>query len=80
MRNYKKSNVMIGESKKYKCPHCELESITNSHIRKHINEVHERKKNFYCRYCEKSFSRKFNLKKHKEGVHDDVMYKNSARA
>ena len=41
---------MIGESKKYECPHCGLESITNSHIRKHINEVHERKKNFYCRY------------------------------
>ena len=64
-----KSNVKIGDSKKYNCPHCGLESITNANIRKHIKEVHERKKYFTCGNCEKSFSRKFNLKKHQEHVH-----------
>ena len=70
MKSYKKSNFNVGESKKYKCPHCGLESITNTHIRQHIKEVHEGKKDFACGFCEKSFSRKFNLKKHQERVHE----------
>ena len=76
-KNCKKSNFKIGnKNKKFKCPHCQLQSITNANIRIHIKEVHEGKKDFTCGYCKKSFSRKFSLKKHEESVHTITESKN----
>ena len=76
-KSCKKSNFKIGnKNKKFKCPHCQLQSITNANIRIHIKEVHEGKKDFTCGYCKKSFSRKFSLKKHEESVHTITESKN----
>ena len=77
VQGIKKSNSKIGnKNKKFNCPHCQLQSITNTNIRKHIKEVHEGKKNFTCEFCKKSFSRKFSLKKHEESVHTITESKN----
>ena len=77
VQGIKKSNSKIGnKNKKFKCPHCQLQSITNTNIRKHIKEVHEGKKNFTCEFCKKSFSRKFSLKKHEDSVHTITESKN----
>ena len=77
VQGIKKSNSKIGnKNKKFNCPHCQLQSITNTNIRKHIKEVHEGKKDFTCGYCKKSFSRKFSLKKHEESVHTITKWKN----
>ena len=76
VQGIKKSNSKIGnKNKKFNCPHCQLQSITNTNIRKHIKEVHEGKKDFTCEFCKKSFSRKFSLKKH-ESVHTITKSKN----
>ena len=43
---------------------------TQSHIKKHIESIHEEKK-FRCDICEKDFSLSKNLKIHKKVIHDE---------
>jgi hypothetical protein len=63
----------IGISKRingmYSCLHCNLQFRQTGNLRKHIQEIHERKKPFDCNFCNVSFSRK-----HARDTHEKAVY------
>jgi hypothetical protein len=52
----------------YNCLHCNLQFRQTGNLRKHIQEIHERKKPFHCNFCSVSFSRKHARDTHEKAV------------
>ena len=65
----------IGDAKdspkvKFQCDYCEKSFGRRSHLKRHVNSVHDGIK-FKCNICELSFTKKDNLKRHVNSVHAD---------
>jgi hypothetical protein len=53
----------------YSCLHCNLQFRQTGNLRKHVQEIHERRKPFPCSLCDVSFSRK-----HARDTHERAVY------
>lgn len=54
----------VKKKKEVKCSHCEKVLSGPLHLKRHIQNVHERKKNFSCETCDRAFKTKYNLAQH----------------
>jgi hypothetical protein len=59
----------------YSCLHCNLQFRQTGNLRKHVQEIHERRKPFPCSLCDISFSRK-----HARDTHERAVYVYSGQA
>ena len=61
------------ETKLYLCPICEKKVV--SHLRRHIQLVHEEKKPFKCHICQNTFTSSQSLKGHISSIHEGIKRK-----
>ena len=55
--------------KKYKCKECSYQSFKKSHMKQHIDTVHNNIRNHVCEECGNSYHTKSKLKQHIDGFH-----------
>ena len=56
---------------KRRCQFCEKKFSTDTNLKRHVDQVHERKKNHMCKVCHKSFFTSRDLWVHSSAVHDN---------
>ena len=85
METHRESAHDIGK-KKLKCEHCPYTSATMSHMKEHIEAVHQRTRMNSCKECGFTPSRNRDLKRHMKVVHtkshvcEDCGYAESRKA
>ena len=62
-------------NKKFKCKQCPYATATMSHIKEHVESVHEKIKKYFCE-CSYATYRKSTLENHKRNIHNQKMSKN----
>ena len=56
-------------NKKFECEQCPYSAARKSHMKEHVEAVHERLTNYHCDQCPYSAARKHTLKKHIDRGH-----------
>ena len=59
----------VFETKPFDCNHCDVKFTLKKHVRRHIEDVHMRKRTFQCDDCGRLFGRKTYFKIHKSLDH-----------
>jgi uncharacterized Zn-finger protein len=67
--------ISNGETKLYSCTICEQKLTTKSHLRRHIQSVHEGKKPFKCQACQNTFTSSQSLNGHISSNHEGIKRK-----
>ena len=57
---------------RYRCDKCDYKCSTNTLLKQHIKQVHDKIKNFECSRCDYKCSDNSNLQKHIKQVHDKI--------
>ena len=65
--------VHEGKINSVKCSMCDKEFKSNNHVKRHIMEVHEKKRPHACSLCDLRFGQKSQLKTHIKGKHKNVL-------
>ena len=52
---------------------CDKEFKSNNHVKRHVMEVHEKKRPHACSLCDLRFGQKSQLKTHIKGKHKNVL-------
>jgi uncharacterized Zn-finger protein len=69
---HSKTTLKCANKKPFKCDFCDYAAFKQSHIRRHIECVHEKLKQHQCCICHQSFGRKGTLNKHVQSVHENI--------
>ena len=74
LRNHVRLNHEGKKPPPEKCPHCEKIFKGIGTLKRHIDNVHEKKRPHACHLCGLSFSQSGNLKNHLKGKHKHVIW------
>ena len=60
--------------RKHACGHCPYTSSSRSHLREHVENVHEKIRRHFCKECDYASYRKRGLNHHVKVVHEKTMH------
>ena len=59
------------QTKNTKCTLCSKNFLSKSHLKRHVESVHEKLKKHECEICEKKYYQKSHLKEHVQSAHGE---------